>query len=158
MQNVESFKISTKISTAMVVAASVMTMASIIQLESNDAIDMMLISAVFHNRLNSDDYGLHYLGSDATVNYLRELEGLEPTLNLSQSDINLNSPYNSFNNPGLPPGPICMPGLDAIQAALYPEPNCNYYYFCATGEGSSVYAVTYEEHLANVEMYKDNWV
>ena len=51
-----------------------------------------------------------------------------------------------------------MPGLDAIQAALYPEPNCNYYYFCATGDGSSVFAVTYEEHLANIETYKDNWI
>lgn len=136
----------------------VITLASLIQMESNNSAEMMLVSAVFHNRLNSEDEALHYLGSDATVNYLRELQGLEPTLNLSQTDIDLNSPYNTFNHPGLPPGPICMPGLDAIQAALYPEPNCNYYYFCATGDGSSVFAVTYEEHLANIETYKDNWI
>ncbi|MCQ2467607.1 MAG: endolytic transglycosylase MltG [Clostridia bacterium] len=135
----------------------VITLASLIQYESNSASEMMLISAVFHNRLNSDDESLHYLGSDASVNYLRQLNGLEPTLNLSQTDISSDSPYNTFNHPGLPPGPICMPGLDAIQAALYPEPNCNYYYFCATGDGNSVFAVTYDEHLANIEMYKDNW-
>lgn len=135
----------------------VIVLASLIQTETNNSLDMMLISSVFHNRLNSEDESLHYLGSDATVNYLRELMGLEPTLVLSNTDINLDSPYNTFVNPGLPPGPICMPGQDAIQAALYPEPNCNYNYFCATGDGGTVYAVTYEEHLANVETYQDNW-
>jgi len=135
----------------------VITLASLIQMETNDGIDMMLVSAVFHNRLNSEDEDLHYLGSDASVNYLRELEGLEPTLNLTQADIEKDSPYNTFNHEGLPPGPVCMPGLDAIQAALYPEPNCNYYYFCATGDGGTAFAVTYEEHLANIETYKGNW-
>lgn len=135
----------------------VITLASLIQYESNNAYEMMLVSAVFHNRLNSSDESLHYLGSDASVNYIRMLNGLEPTLNLTQDDINSDSPYNTFNHPGLTPGPICMPGLDAIQAALYPETNCNYYYFCATGDGSSVFAVTYEEHLANIETYKENW-
>ncbi len=135
----------------------VVTLASLIQMETNDAIDMMYVSAVFHNRLDSDDESLHYLGSDASVNYLRELQGEKPTLNLSQADIDNESPYNTFNHQGLPPGPICMPGLDAIQAALYPEPNCNYYYFCATGDGGTVFAVTYEDHLDNVETYKGNW-
>ena len=135
----------------------VITLASLIQMETNDVYDMMLVSAVFHNRLNSDDIDLHYLGSDASVNYLRELRGEQPTLNLLQSDIDDSSPYNTFNHEGLPPGPVCMPGLDAIQAALYPEPNCNFYYFCATGDGGTAYAVTYEEHLENVETYKGNW-
>ena len=135
----------------------VITLASLIQMETNDAIDMMYVSAVFHNRLESDDAELRKLGSDATVNYLRELNGEAPTLNLPASDLENASPYNTFNHEGLPPGPICMPGLDAIQAALYPEPNCNYYYFCATGDGGTVYAVTYEDHLENIETYKGNW-
>ena len=135
----------------------VMTLASLIQMETNNGLDMMLVSAVFHNRLDSEDMDLHYLGADASVNYLRELNGEAPTLNLPASDLANESPYNTFNHPGLPPGPICMPGLDAIQAALYPEPNCNYYYFCATGDGGTVYAVTYEEHLQNIETYKGNW-
>lgn len=135
----------------------VMTLASLIQFETNRAVDMMYISAVFHNRLNSDDESLHYLGSDASINYLREMHGLQPHLVLTADDLAMDSAYNTFTNPGLPPGPICMPGLDAIQAALYPEPNCNFYYFCATGDGGTAYAVTYSEHQANVDMYSSIW-
>ncbi len=135
----------------------VMTLASLIQFETNRAVDMMYISAVFHNRLNSDDISLHYLGSDASINYLREMNGLEPHLVLTVDDLALDSPYNTFTHEGLPPGPICMPGLDAIQAALYPEPNCNFYYFCATGDGGTAYAVTYEEHQNNVNRYMEIW-
>ena len=47
-----------------------------------------------------------------------------------------------------------MPGLDAIQAALYPEPNCNYYYFCATGDGGTAFAVTLAEHQQNVANFQ----
>ena len=50
-----------------------------------------------------------------------------------------------------------MPGLDAISAALYPEPGCGYLYFCATGDGGTVYAVTEAEHQANVAQYQDAW-
>ena len=135
----------------------VMTLASLIQMESNNAIDMMKISAVFHNRLASEDESLHYLGSDASINYLRKMRGEQSIMVLYQSDLEDSSPYNTFNHPGLPPGPVCMPGLDAIQAALYPETNFNYYYFCATGDGGTVFAVTQEEHDANVEQYRDNW-
>ena len=64
----------------------------------------------------------------------------------SSSDMLWDSPYNTYLNTGLPPGPICMPGEDAIQAALYPEPNCNYLYFCATGiDGGTAFAVTAAE-------------
>ncbi len=135
----------------------VMTLASLIQFETNRAVDMMYISAVFHNRLNSDDESLRYLGSDASINYLREINGLNPHLVLTVDDLAMNSSYNTFTHQGLPPGPICMPGLDAIQAALYPEPNCNFYYFCATGDGGTAYAVTLSEHEANVERYRSIW-
>lgn len=135
----------------------VMTLASIIQMETSDALDMMYVSAVFHNRLNSDDIGMQYLGSDATINFLRSFSGQRPLFVLSSNDLNIDSPYNTYTHPGLPPGPICMPGLDAIQAALYPEPNCNYYYFCATGDGGMAYAVTLEEHEANVAAYEERW-
>jgi len=72
-------------------------------------------------------------------------------------DLEWDNPYNTYMYRGLPPGPICMPSLDAIQAALYPEPNCNFMYFCAIGDGRTAFAVTKEEHEANVEKYKDNW-
>ena len=135
----------------------IMTLASLIQFETTDATDMLYVSAVFHNRLSSDDSSMRLLGSDASVNYLRELNGLEPTMILSADDLAIDSPYNTYLYEGLPPGPICMPGLDAIQAALYPEPNCNYWYFCADGEGGTVFAVTLEEHEANVAEYSEAW-
>ena len=135
----------------------VITLASIIQTESSRATDMMYISAVFHNRLASEDESFHYLGSDATINYIRQMNGEDSRMVLSNDDLSLDNPYNTYTHPGLPPGPICMPGLDAIQAALYPEPNCNYFYFCATGDGGTVYAVTEAEHQANVAQYQDAW-
>ena len=52
-----------------------------------------------------------------------------------------------------------MPGLDAISAALYPEPNCGYYYFCATGiDGGTAFATNYADHEANVDRYRENWI
>lgn len=133
----------------------VMTLASLIQVESSNATDMMYISAVFHNRLTTSDEALRYLGSDASINYLRELQGLDPNVILTDEDLIIDSPYNTYTHQGLPPGPICMPGLDAIQAALYPEPNCNYYYFCATGDGGTAFAVTLEEHQQNVVAFQE---
>lgn len=135
----------------------VITFASLIQNETSRVTDMMYISAVFHNRLASEDESLHYMSSDASINYLRRMNGEEPHLVLTASDLAIDSPYNTYTHQGLPPGPICMPGIDAIQATLYPEPNCNYYYFCATGDGGTAFAVTLEEHEANVALYREIW-
>lgn len=135
----------------------VMTLASIIQTETTDTTDMLYISAVFHNRLNSEDESLHYLSSDATINFIREQNELDPRMVLTSEDLALDSPYNTYANPGLPPGPICMPGSDAIQAALYPEPNSNFYFFCATGDGGTAFASTLEQHEANVATYIATW-
>ncbi len=134
----------------------VITLASIIQSESSNITDMMYISAVFRNRLNSDDESLRYLGSDATINFIRRMNGMEPTLSVTAADLAVDSPYNTYTHQGLPPGPICMPGVDAIQAALYPEPNANYYYFCSDGLGGTYFAVTLSEHEANVARYEEN--
>ena len=135
----------------------VITLASLIQKETTNKTDMLYVSAVFHNRLNSEDPAMNYLGSDASINFLRAQNGLSPVWAATDSDLQLDSPYNTYKYPGLPPGPICMPSLDAIQAALYPEPNCNYMYFCAKGDGRTAFAVTKEEHDANVEKYRENW-
>ena len=135
----------------------VITLASVIQQESGKVSDMMYISAVFHNRLDSEDESMNYLGSSATINYLIELQGGTPSLLHTEEETSIDSPYNTYTHPGLPPGPICMPGLDAISAALYPEPNCGYMYFCATGDGGTAFAVTLSEHEANVATYSPNW-
>lgn len=134
----------------------VITLASLIQSESSNISDMMYISSVFHNRLNSDDMSLHYLSSDASINYWRVANGLDPELDLSADDLVVDTPYNTYTHEGLPPGPICMPGIDAIQAALYPEPNSNYLYFCADGNGGTLFAVTLADHERNYERYLAN--
>ena len=135
----------------------IITLASIIQAESSNMTDMMYISSVFRNRMNSDDESMHYLGSDATINFIRRMNGLDPDIILTADDLSLDSPYNTYIYQGLPPGPICMPGTDAIQAALYPEPNSNYMYFCADGNGGTLFAVTLSEHENNVAIFQANW-
>ena len=136
----------------------VITLASVIQMETGKPVDMMYVSAVFHNRLKSDDESMRYLGSSATINYLVEINGGKSSILHTDSQLSIDSPYNTYTHPGLPPGPICMPGADAISAALYPEPNCNYMYFCATGiEGGTAFATNLADHEANIEKYRENW-
>ena len=106
--------------------------------------------------MNSDDESLHYLSSDATINFIRRMNGLDPTLDVTATDLASDSPYNTYTHMGLPPGPICMPGVDAIQAALYPEPNSNYLYFCSDGNGGTLFAVTLSEHENNIAIYEAN--
>lgn len=135
----------------------IITLASIIQMETGKPLDMMYVSAVFHNRLKSKDKSLRKFGSSATVNYLIELRGEKSTLLHTDEQLKIDSPYNTYTHEGLPPGPICMPGIDAISAALYPEPGCGYLYFCATGDGGTAFATTLKQHNKNVAKYKDNW-
>lgn len=135
----------------------VLTLASIIQQEAKLG-DMRTVSCVFHNRLRAEDPANQKLESCATINYLRQMDGLEKVWSADNpADRMRESAYNTYLYAGLPPGPICMPGLDAITAALYPTDE-NYMYFCATGiEGGSAFAVTLDEHNANVEKYRPNW-
>lgn len=137
----------------------VIVLASLIQSETTDPYDMLLISAVFHNRLVSEDIGLQKLGSCATINFLRTKDGLPTVWAATSADMLRDSPYNTYMYPGLPPGPICMPGIDAIWAALYPETKKeNLLYFCATGiDGGTAFAATLEEHQKNIEKYQGNW-
>lgn len=108
----------------------VLTLASIIQKEAAEQEDMFNVSAVFHNRLNSND--MRYLQTDTTTNY--------PS-----------SKYDTYSIQGLPPGPICSPGIQAIEAALWPAEDQNALYFASDDNGEFYYAQTYDEHLANWE-------
>ena len=135
----------------------VITLASIIQMETGKPLDMMYVSAVFHNRLKSKDASLRKFGSSATVNYLLEKKGEKTSLLHTDEQLAIDSPYNTYTHEGLTPGPICMPGIDAISAALYPEPGCGYLYFCATGDGGTAFATTLKAHQKNINKYKDNW-
>lgn len=116
-------------------------LASIIQREAANSTEMPLVSSVFHNRLSSDEYP--YLQSCATVQYI--LEERKPVL--SNDDTQIDSPYNTYMYKGLPIGPIASPGIDAINAALYPE-DSEYYFFYANENGKTVFSETFEQHSA----------
>ncbi|MDD2215033.1 MAG: endolytic transglycosylase MltG [Eubacteriales bacterium] len=125
----------------------VITLASIIEREAVIPEDRPIIAGVFYNRLKK---GMQ-LQSCATVQYI--LGEQKPVL--SVADTKLESPYNTYLITGLPPGPICSPGIQSINAALWPE-NTDYLYFLAKGDGAHVFSKTYEEHLINKEKYIDN--
>lgn len=128
----------------------VIRLASIIEKESSKVDEMYKVSRVFHNRLAQH----MELQSCATVNYLRQQDGKPPVLIVRQSDLERESPYNTYRVEGLPPGPICSPGLEAIRAALYPDANePDLMFFAAKGDGTTVFARSWEEHLNNVARY-----
>ncbi len=116
----------------------VLTLASMIEKEAASTSEMPLISSVIHNRL--DNWPEPYLQIDATIQYVLE----ERKQYLSLEDLAIDSPYNTYKYMGLPPGPICNPGLAAIRAALRPEETDNYYY-ALTEEGTHEFVRTSEE-------------
>ncbi len=127
----------------------VVTLASIVEREAVVESERPLIAGVFHNRLESG----WFLGADPTVQYgLDDPGNWWPVLTLS--DLESDSPYNTYRNLGLPPGPICSPGLASIQATIYPT-DSDYFFFladCIKGDGSHLFAVTQEEHNRNYRM------
>lgn len=125
----------------------VITLASIIEREAATEADRPIIAGVFYNRIAKE----MPLQSCATVQYIL---GDQKAV-LSIADTKIESPYNTYLNNGLPPGPICSPGLASIKAALWPTKS-NYLYFLAKGDGSHVFAETYAEHLKNKAKYIDS--
>jgi UPF0755 protein len=119
----------------------VLTLASIVEKEAGDLAEMPIISSVFHNRLLT---GM-LLQSDPTVEYAIQAHHFP----LTPEELATDSPYNTYLYPGLPVGPICNPGRQAIEAALFPA-QTDYYYFVAKGDGTHLFGRTYEEHLANI--------
>ncbi len=131
----------------------VVTLASIIEKEAKTD-DFKKVSAVFHNRLNSD----MPLQSCATHQYFMPVKKIA----YNSEELQVDSPYNTYLYGGLPAGPICNPGKAAIEAALYPDEaylNGGYLYFCLgdPNTGETVFAQTYEEHLRNQAKYKPLW-
>ncbi len=126
----------------------VITLASVIQSEAAYRTDMEKVSSAFHNRLEKGS-GLPYLQSDVTWFYY-ESEILPNVEDEELSDSYLSAYYTYPNyREGLPVGPICNPGINAIEAALYPA-DTNYYYFVTDMEGNFYYAATLAEHEANI--------
>jgi len=126
----------------------VVTLASLIEKETSLGQERPLVSAVFHNRLRQN----LKLACDPTVIYavklVKEFDGV-----INQSDLDLDSPYNTYLYPGLPPGPIANPGLESIEAALYPA-DVDYLYFVSTNDGSHFFSTNYRDHNRAVEKYQ----
>jgi UPF0755 protein len=126
----------------------ILTLASIVEGETNIVEEMPSISAVYHNRLRR---GMK-LQADPTIQYLIPGKWRRVLF----KDLEIDSPYNTYKYRGLPPGPINNPGKNAILAALYPEDN-NYLYFVADGKGGHKFSKTFNEHLKKVRKYR-RWV
>jgi UPF0755 protein len=131
----------------------VLTVASIVEREAVVSEERPTIASVYLNRLQE---GM-YLQADPTVQYAM---GYQPEtgqwwktpVTLEEYE-NVNSPYNTYLYPGLPPGPICSPGADSILAVLQPA-QTPYLFFVARGDGSHVFAETLEEHERNIQLYQ----
>lgn len=121
----------------------VVTLASIIEMEAKYLNDYKKISSVFHNRLNS--LGFPRLETDASIQYARIMAGLGRIQLVTYKDLQIDSPYNTYKHEGLPPGPICSPRVDAIEAALYPE-ETDYFFFFSPPDGTVIYNETLTGH------------
>jgi UPF0755 protein len=117
------------------------TLASIVEKEVSNDQDRKIVAQLYLNRLKA---GMP-LQADPTVDYVAETTGT--TFNLQSS-----SPYNTYVVKGLPPGPICNPGLNSIEAVAHPQSN-DYLYFVSGKDGKNHYARTFAEHQKNVDMF-----
>ncbi|MFH2034250.1 MAG: endolytic transglycosylase MltG [Candidatus Margulisiibacteriota bacterium] len=116
----------------------ILTLASIIEKEAQMPEERPVISSVFHNRLEA---GMP-LGADPTIKYALE----NPTKKVYYNQLRIDSPYNTYKRAGLPPGPICNPGIESIKAAVYPA-KTDYYFFVANEDGSHTFTRTSAEHI-----------
>jgi len=124
----------------------VLTLASIVEKEMFGKEDRRMVADIFLKRLE-DGIALQ---SDATINYITNKGTTRP----SYADLEIQDPYNTYRNKGLPPGPICNPSIEAIKAVIYPKSN-DYYYFLNTEDGTIIYSKTFEEHVKNKRKYLD---
>jgi len=125
----------------------ILTMASIIDGESNKSSEYKRIAGVYYNRLKR---GMR-LQADPTVQYLKRKRRSKNKV--YYKDLEIDSPYNTYKYSGLPPGPINNPGEDAVLAAIFPEKH-KYIFFVADGTGGHKFARTSSEHQKNVIAYR----
>lgn len=125
-------------------ASQMVTLASLIEKEARTEEDRKLIAGVLVNRIQS---GMR-LDVDATVRFITN----NWTKPITAADLAINSPYNTRLNAGLPPGPICNPGIAALNAAFHPVSH-DYLYYLTDSDGITHYAKTLEEHNINKAKY-----
>lgn len=123
----------------------IMIVASILEKEAYDAEQMPIIASIIYNRLESSAFP--FINCDSTGQYIsNSKDNIEKTGNYES----LLKVYDTYQKTGLPVGPICNPGIDAIEAALYPD-DTSYYYFLHSSDGKIYLAKTQAEHEANLE-------
>lgn len=122
----------------------IIILASIVEKEMFGYENRQKVADIFWKRLAA---GMA-LQSDATVNYVTKKGVASP----SADDIRVDSRYNTYKYPGLPPGPICNPSIEAIKAVIHPE-KTPYWYFLTTPEGQMIFSKTHDEHVTNKQKY-----
>ena len=125
-----------------------LTLASIIEKETGVPEERPLVASVFLNRLKK---GMR-LQTDPTVIYAITEGETSFGRSLKRADLKIDSPYNTYLNYGLPPGPICNPGREALMAAARPQQS-RYLFFVADGKGGHRFAETLKEHNRNVKSW-----
>lgn len=121
-----------------------LTMASLIQKETSESQDMILVSTVFNNRLRIN----MRLQDDPAVFY-----GLDNKDVITRADFAIDTPYNTYLHNGLPPTPICIPSQNALNAAANPTSDHSLLYFVAIGNGRTKFSTSYDEHSQAVNKY-----
>ncbi|MGA7916195.1 MAG: endolytic transglycosylase MltG [Candidatus Acidiferrales bacterium] len=129
-------------------AGQVVTLASLVERETPRKDERPLVAGVFYNRLKRGES----LQCDPTVAYALELEG-HPVKVVHSNDLHIDSPYNTYKYPGLPPGPIANPGEASLRAALNPAVT-DYMFFVANDNGGHFFSKTLAEHNRNVARYR----
>lgn len=124
----------------------IVTMASMLEKEVRTYVDKKLVAGILWKRLT---VGMP-LQVDSTLLYYK-VAGSES----GQIDKSVDSGYNTYRFAGLPPGPICNPGLDSLKAAIYPE-SSDYWYYLNTADGTTIFSRSYGEHLINKAKYLDD--
>jgi UPF0755 protein len=124
------------------------TMASIIEKETSVPEERPEVASVYYNRLNRRIA----LDADPSIIYAELLAGTYLGA-LHHADMSFSSPYNTYRNAGLPPGPICNPGRSSLEAAVHPA-QTDFYFFVADAQGHHRFARTMEEHNKNVIAYR----
>jgi UPF0755 protein len=122
----------------------IITLASIVEREAATPADRRMIAGILWNRIEK---GMP-LQVDAVFGYIYSRQTYSP----SYADLGVDSPYNTYHHVGLPPGPICNPGLSSIEAALHPTKS-KYFYYLTGRDGLMHYAVNYAGHKANLNTY-----
>ncbi len=126
----------------------VVTMASIVEKETADPNERPLVAGVYYNRLDRN----MALGADPSVIYAALLAGRYRGT-IYASDLQFDSPYNTYKYPGLPPGPIANPGAASLKAAMHPA-HTDFFYFVSDNNGHHRFARDAEEHARNVAQYR----